>query len=69
MRGTGLLRELNSSTSARDRLLDRAIAEGKFPPTRRAHYARLHAQDPEATEQFIARLASAPTTSAGTGLI
>ena len=40
----------------RAQVLDRAVAEGKFPASRRAHYERLWDADPEGTEAFVASL-------------
>lgn len=45
----------------RDRLLDQAIASGKFSEERRGHYAALFDADPEGTEHWIGALVSVPT--------
>lgn len=69
MSATGLLRELNGSTVTRERLIERAIAEGKFPESPRGHGAKLHAKDAAATERLIAKLAPAGSLKPpGTGL-
>lgn len=36
-----------------------AIRAGKFPPSRRSHYERLMAADPEGTKALLARMGSA----------
>jgi hypothetical protein len=46
----------------RDRLLDEAIASGKFAEDRRPHYAAMYDRDPAGTEGWIAALVSVPTT-------
>src|SRR4051794_26702288 len=47
----------------RDRVIDSAIAVGKFPASRRGHYETLWAKDPTGTAVLIARLA--PVAAAG----
>lgn len=44
-------------TEARERLVDGAIAKGKFAASRRAHFLALHEADPEGTETLITGLA------------
>jgi hypothetical protein len=46
------------SPNERDRLINAAIAAGKFPESRRAHYARLYDAQPQATARFIDTLAA-----------
>jgi hypothetical protein len=41
----------------RDQLVASAVRAGKFPPSRRAHYATRYDTDPEATEAAINRMA------------
>jgi hypothetical protein len=42
--------------SKRDSLIAGAVKAGKFPPSRREHYAKLFDSDPEGTERTIKRL-------------
>ncbi len=42
------------------RLLDEAIAAGKFPASRRAHYAAMLDRDPARTRALIAVMAAVP---------
>ena len=41
-------------------LIERAIAAGKFPPSRRAHYESKMRRDPERTARLIASLEPIP---------
>jgi hypothetical protein len=41
-------------------VIDEAIAAGKFPESRRRHYERLLARDPERTRRLIASLQPVP---------
>lgn len=43
----------------RTEVINAAIAAGKFPESRRAHYERLYDRDPAGTERHIAKLAAA----------
>jgi hypothetical protein len=43
----------------RDHLIEQAVAAGKFPPSRREHWAREYDRDPAATEVTLAALAPA----------
>jgi hypothetical protein len=45
----------------RDRALDAAIAAGKFPPARRAHWSSLWDRDPDGTRDFIDKTLAAGT--------
>jgi hypothetical protein len=42
--------------AARDQTIDEAIRDGKFPPSRREHYAKLMAADEQGTRELIASL-------------
>lgn len=42
----------------RERLIARAVEEGKFAPARAGHYRQLHESDPEGTESMIEGLAA-----------
>lgn len=55
-------------TKERDDVLKQAMADGKFPPARRDHYARLWDADPEGTRALVAALAPnlIPTSLSGT---
>lgn len=55
-RHTNLERKLNEQE--RDQILAQAVTDGKFPPSRKSHYAGLYDKDPEGTKQFIASLAA-----------
>lgn len=54
-------------TNERDQVLSKAMADGKFPPARRDHYARLWDADPEGTRALVAALAPnlIPTSLSG----
>ena len=41
----------------RDRVLDKAMDLGKFPPSRREHYATLYDADPDGTVELLDRMA------------
>ena len=60
MTGEHFVTAARPAPSQRERVLDAAIAQGKFPARRRAHYEALYARDPEGTRALIARLASVP---------
>ncbi|WP_101791022.1 head maturation protease, ClpP-related [Nonomuraea indica] len=53
----GVAARAQQRAEARDRALDNAIAKGKFPPSRKAHYAAAWDADPEGTQQLLASLA------------
>jgi hypothetical protein len=48
--------EEDARVAKRDGLIAGAIKSGKFPPSRREHYAKLFDSDPEGTERTITRL-------------
>jgi hypothetical protein len=48
--------EEEARVSKRDSLIAGAVKAGKFPPSRREHYAKLFDSDPEGTERTIKRL-------------
>ena len=41
----------------RDRVLDKAMELGKFPPSRREHYAAMYDADPDGTVELLNRMA------------
>jgi hypothetical protein len=47
-------------SARRERVLDAAVAAGKFLPSRRSHYAAMYDADPAGTEQVLAIMAGAP---------
>ena len=60
MTGEHFVTAARPAPSQRERVLDAAIAAGKFPARRRAHYEALYVRDPDGTCALIARLASVP---------
>lgn len=46
-------------------MLSAAIAAGRFPASRRSHYARMFDRDPTGTEALIAQLAAVPVPTSG----
>jgi ATP-dependent protease ClpP protease subunit len=53
----GVAARAQQRAEARDRALDNAIKVGKFPPSRKAHYAAAWDADPEGTQQLLNSLA------------
>jgi hypothetical protein len=51
---------MNDREYRRERVLDQAIASGKFPEARRQHYRNSWDRDPAGTEQVIAGLVGVP---------
>lgn len=51
----------------RDRLIEAAVSDGKFPPARKEHWQKLYDKDPEGTKAAIASLESGlvPVAEAG----
>lgn len=73
-RTTGLFPELgphDAISGDKATVIEAAIKAGKFPPSRRAHYAALYDKNPEGTVRLINRLTAVipPGRSAGTGLL
>ncbi|NUW45551.1 head maturation protease, ClpP-related [Nonomuraea rhodomycinica] len=63
----GVAARAQQRTEARDRVLDDAIASGKFPPARREHWARLWDADPDGTRDTLANLAEGTVPLADLG--
>lgn len=49
----GVAARTQQRAEARDRALDQAVADGKFPPSRREHYAKAWDRDPEGTRELL----------------
>lgn len=66
----GAAARAQQQNEARAAVLNKAIREGKFPPSRREHYAKLLEADPEGTAAFIDSLAPGvvPVNEVGYGI-
>ena len=53
-------------TQYREHVLDKAMAAGKFPQTRRAYYTSMFDRDPKGTEAFLTLLGGVPPHLLGT---
>lgn len=65
VRASALARRLDEMD--RDTVINAAVQEGKFPPSRREHYARMWAADPAGTRELIGTLSAGlvPVTASG----